>query len=467
MKLIFRIFALFVLTAIAGSVSAENPTASPSSPIDIDQALEIAFKNNPDLRIATDSVNKAKGVVEEAGARFNPSFSAQIVQLQQGPAVSLPANPLTGNQPITIMPASQTTAKLQFALPLDVFGRLRYGSDIAKDQFSINYLSLLRSSQQLIAQVKRNYYEQLRAGGQKDTAQAAVDVAAVRLKNTQARFEAGTVPKFDLTTAQVDLANLNQNLLAAESRVNIARANLNRVLGLDADAPTEVVKSPVKVDIDTVDVAEASKIAIEKRPEVKMQQTAIALNKTNIALQRTAAKPNLGLSGSYDYVSAQGFSTSNVSWNALANLNIPIWDGGVTKAKVDQAFADMYSAEDTLAQTELGITQEVATTISVLEEAAKRTRTTAESVALAEEALRLANVRYEAGIAVLVEVTNAESQLTQARFNEVNALYDYAIALADLQRATSSQPEIEKLRLVDYRPMLNLDAEKKSPEDRK
>ena len=109
----------------------------------------------------------------------------------------------------------------------------------------------------------------------------------------------------------------------------------------------------------------------------------------------------------------------------------------------------------------------MATTISVLEEAAKRTRTTAESVALAEEALRLANVRYEAGIAVLVEVTNAESQLTQARFNEVNALYDYAIALADLQRATSSQPEIEKLRLVDYRPMLNLDAEKKSPEDRK
>ena len=84
--------------------------------------------------------------------------------------------------------------------------------------------------------MKRNYYELLRACGQAETAQAAVDVANVRLKNTQSRFEAGTVPKFDVTTAQVDLANLNQQLIAAESRVNIAQANLNRVLGISPDS---------------------------------------------------------------------------------------------------------------------------------------------------------------------------------------------------------------------------------------
>ncbi len=467
MKLIIRIIVLLAVVAAAGSAVADNVTASPQSPIDIDQALEIAFKNNPDLRVATDSVNKAKGMVDEAGARFNPSFSAQVAQMQQGPVVALPASSMTGNRPVSIRPASQTSANLQFVLPLDIFGRLRYASDIAKDQFSINYLSLLRTSQQLISQVKKSYYEQLRASGQRDAARAAVDVAEVRLKNTQARFEAGTVPKFDLTTAQVDLANLNQNLSAAQARVNIARAGLNRVLGLPADAPTEVVKSQVAVDVTGVDVAEASKTAIKQRPEIKMQQTVIALNKTNIALQRTAVKPSLGLVGNLDYATTQSFGASSSSWNAIASLNIPIWDGGVAKAKVDQAFADVDSAEDTLAQTELGITQEVTSTISVLEEAAKRTQTTAQSVALAEEALRLANVRYEAGIAVLVEVTNAESQLTQARFNEVNALYDYAIALADLQRATASQPEIEKLKLIDYKPMLNLDAQKGSPEDRK
>ncbi len=310
----------------------------------------------------------------------------------------------------------------------------------------------------MISQVKRDYYELLRACGQADTAQAAVDVAAVRLKNTQARYTEGTVPKFDLTTAQVDLANLDQNLIAAQSRVNIAQANLNNVLGIPADTPTQAAKSPIPVETFEVNIPKATETAKEQRPEIKVQKTSVALNKTNIALQRTGAKPTLGISGHYDYVSAQSFSTSNFSYTAAATLSIPIWDGGVTKARVDQAYADLYSAKDTLQQTELRVSQEVSNAALVLVEAAKRTKTTAESVKLAEEALRLANVRYDAGIAVLVEVTNAESQLTQARFNEVNALYDYAIALAELQRVTATQPEIAKLCLLDYKPTLNLSA---------
>ena len=299
----------------------------------------------------------------------------------------------------------------------------------------------------MIAQVKSNYYELLRACGQADTAQAAVDVADVRLKNTEARFKEGTVPKFDLTTAQVDLANLNQNLIAAESRVNIAQANLNRVLGIAAVTPTQVVKSAIPIDMTTVDIPLAATTAIAQRPEIKIQKTTIALNKSNIAFQRTDAKPTLGIAGAYNYVSAQSFSSSNISYNVAATLTIPIWDGGVTKARVDQAYADLHSAQDTLDQLKLVIDQEVSQAALVLAEAAKRTQSTAESVTLAEEALRLANVRYEAGIAVLVEVTNAESQLTQALFNQVNAQYDYAIALAQLQRITSTQPELAKTAL--------------------
>lgn len=442
------------LAAVLAATSAAWAQDAKTEPLTVDQALEIAFRNNPDLRIATDAVNKARGVVEESRARFNPAFNAQLSQMYQGPVVEF-VNPLTGAS-VPIMPSSQKSAQISVFLPLDLFGKLRYGHDIATDQFQISYLNLLATSQQLIAQVKRSYYELLRACGQADAAQAAVNVAAVRLKNTEARYKEGTVPKFDLTTAQVDLANLNQNLIAAQSRVSIAQANLNRVLGLPADTPTQVLKSAIPVDIYEVDIPKSAKTALERRPEIKIQQRSIALNKTNIALQRTAAKPSLGINGHYDYVSTQAFSTSNTSWVAAATLSIPVWDGGVTKAKVDQAYADLYAAQDTLAQTEQRISQEVSNAALVLVEAAKRTQTTAENVKLAEEALRLANVRYEAGIAVLVEVTNAESQLTQARFNEVNALYDYAIALAELQRVTATQPEIEKLRLLDYRPVLEL-----------
>ena len=455
MKLLSRLSALVAVLAVACAAWADEVVPAPrmDKPLTIDQALELAFKNNPDLRVATDAVNKAKGLVHEARARFNPSFASQIVRMYQGPSVSFP-NP-SGGGTVTFMPPSQTSAQASMFLPLDTNGKLHYSSHIVKDQFQISYLSLLKTSEQLIAQVKRNYYELLRACGQADTAQAAVDVAAARLKNTEARYREGTVPKFDLTTAQVDLANLNQNLIAAQTRVNIAQASLNRVLGISPSLPTQVVKDDIPVEIYSVDIPSADATAKAQRPEIKMQKTSIAVGESNIRLQRTGALPSVGISGQYDYLrSAQGFSSGNTSWNALATVTIPIWDGGVTKAKVDQAYADLYSARDTLTQVELGIGQEVSTAAMILEEAAKRTKTTSQNVTLAEEALRLANVRYEAGIAVLVEVTNAESQLTQARFNQVNAQYDYAIALAELQRITATQPELARLCLIDYRPVL-------------
>lgn len=451
MKLTLRIAIVLAILATAATVWAQDVVPSPriNKPLSMDEALAIAFAYNPDLGIATAQVNKSRGVVEEARARFYPQFTGQLSQLYQKSA-SIP-NPFGGEPPtINITPAGETAAQASFLLPLDVSGRLTYATEIAKYQFQIQYQNLLRSSELLIAQVKRNYYELLRACGQAETAQAAVDVAAVRLKNTQSRFEAGTVPKFDVTTAQVDLANLNQQLIAAESRVNIAQANFNRVLGIAPDSSTQVAKIDVPVTTAQVDVPASTKVAKERRPEVKAQELSIALSKKNIKLQRTGYLPSVAVNGNYSILSqASAFSSGNTNYMVTLAATQTIWDGGVTKARVDQAYGDLQVANASLDQTELGVSQEVATAALTLEEAARRTKTTADSVALAEEALRLANVRYEAGIAVLVEVTNAESQLTQARFNLVNAQYDYAIALADLQRATATQPELQKLRLID------------------
>ncbi len=117
----------------------------------------------------------------------------------------------------------------------------------------------------------------------------------------------------------------------------------------------------------------------------------------------------------------------------LLDLRIPIWDGGVTAARVAQAYADVNRSREQLEQTRLGTGLEARTAALTLQQAIERVSTTAENVVLAEEALRLATVRYNAGIATLVEVTDAESALTQARFNAVDSRYDYAVALADLQ----------------------------------
>lgn len=466
MRLLSRVFILLALFILPPVVWAVDVVSSPTitQPLTVDDAISLAFKYNPDLRIATNQINKSVGVIEEAKANFNPSFSVQATQLfQNKQSFTLP---LPGIEPIAIETAVplQTTTQISGLLPLDISNRLRYTTDIAKYQFQINYFNLLRVSEQLIFNVKSAYYNLLRACGQAQANQSAVDVAAVRLKNTRARFTAGTVPKFDVTTAETDLANLNQQLISSQSRVNITQANLNRVMGINVTTPTQVVTPVIPVDLSKIDIVSANKQAKEQRPEVKAQQVSIALNEKNIKLQRTGYFPTLSLGSGFGYnIATSTTTTTNTNWNVNLNLNIPIWDGGVTRARIHQAEADAQTAIDTLDQTQISIGFEVSNAALTLEEAALRTQTTAQAVALAEEALRLANVRYAAGIATQVEVTNAESQLTTAKFNLVNAQYDYAIAVADLERATSNQPELSKLRLLDCLPRLLPELKKPVP----
>ena len=203
------------------------------------------------------------------------------------------------------------------------------------------------------------------------------------------------------------------------------------------------------VSTNSVDISKHTETAYARRPEIQAAQIAISENKTNIKLQRAALLPSLNLSGGSTY----GFQTTSLSpnslnWQATLAVSLPLWDGGVAHARVREAKADAENAVDALEQTKLGVAQQVRTAALNLQNAALRTQSTGEAVNLAVEALRLANVRYGAGIATQVEVTNAESQLTEARFNYVNAQYDYAVALAQLERATSSQPELGRLQLL-------------------
>ena len=423
------------------------PVPSAACTYTIEQALEIAFKQNPDIKIAQDVINRSAWVVAEQRARFFPSFNTQASYTIQPPSL---ANFPGATQAITIQSAQMTVFSANILLPLDISSKLRFATDIAEYQFQIQYLNLVTVSQRLILDVKAAYYNLLRAQGQEDARQSAVNDSAARLKDTQARYAAGTVPKFDVTRAEVDLANLNQQLIQAQNQVSLAQSTLNRVMGMDVNSPVQAAKVDIPISQDPIDMCKQVEFAYAQRPEVKVAKTEIALNKKNVKLQQTGLLPSLNINTGATYnVETSALNSVNLNWQAMLVLSAPIWDGGVTRARVRQAQADVKNAADTVDQVKLNVAVEVRRSALNVQEAAKRALTTAQAVALAEESLRLSTVRYNAGIAVLVEVTDAQTALTDARFNYVNAQYDYAIALAELQRATSSQPEICKVQLIN------------------
>jgi outer membrane protein TolC len=436
-----------VLTAacLAVPLQAEDPGGPGwEKPITLDQALEIAFRRSPEIHLALDELQKSAGGVSEAKANFMPRIDASLEHFRQEPAFTL--------DDLDLAPREATTATAVLSIPLDVSGGLRFVSDIAKYRYQLDCLSLQSASQKLILDVKRAYLEVLRAKGRQEVAQAAVDVAARRLKDSKDRFAVGTVAQFDVSRGEVDVANLNMQLIQAKAGVAIAHSSFNRALGIAISSPTELAGFDTRVKELHIGVAESTAEAIRRRPEVKSAETAVLLSAKNIKLQQTMAQPSLGMSlqGNYNEP-AYGFTTDHTTWVAAALLKVPIWDGGVTKANVDQARADRDKARDGLEQLKLAIALEVQTAAVGLQEATERVRTALQNVQLAETALNLANDRYSSGVTILVEVADAESALTQAKFNAVQAEYDYAVALAELERATCTQPEAQRLRLIGDR----------------
>jgi|YNPNPStandDraft_1061719.scaffolds.fasta_scaffold00008_56 outer membrane protein len=448
-----RCIVLTVLLASLSPATAQNAVPPDlTKPIDINQALTIAFANNPDLRIAVDELNKARQTVNESLARFNPQFNGQFTNTFQGPKVTVDAGALGT---FDVVPNQNFTAGAVGVLPLDISKKLGYASDIARLQFQINYQNLLTVAEALIFNVKRAYFNVLSAQSLQEVAQKAVDNAQIQLKDATAKFKAGTVAKFDVTRAEVQVANNQQDLIVAKKNVATAVASLNRLMGIDVNTPTQVVTPDNQQDFQIPDAPKAIETAYQQRPEIRAGEIAVQLSKRNVALQRTGILPTANLTGNIVYqATTSGFSSSNNSWVVTAQVQFPIWDGGITKARVAGAHAEVAKSKDSLDQLKLRVSFEVKASILNLQEASERVKTSSQNVALAEEALRLARVRYEAGLATLVEVTDSETALTRARFNNVQANYDYAIAVAEIQRSTSTQPELRALQLLCAPPQL-------------
>ncbi|HEX2948595.1 MAG TPA: TolC family protein [Armatimonadota bacterium] len=415
------------------------PVPQPAlSPLTIEKSITIALQHNPALQMALNNIEKARGGVDEARARLNPTVTAQLSMTGQGSDAE--ATP-TG-QGVSVFPQ----AGASIAWPVDFFHQLRYALDISKYQYQSQYLSMVSTMEQLVLTVKTAYFDLLRACGQLTVAQTAVDDAQAQLKQTKDKYDAGTIASFDVTSAEVNVANLQQQLLVAQNQVRLAQTAFNRVLGIDVNTPTQIVGVDISVDAGNKDIPELIHEAYARRPEIQTAQLGITQAKTTVSLQKSSLYPTVSIGAGPTYYFNQDEFNEHFSWQVGVSVSVPLTDGGVTHARVRQARADVQTSYDSVEQTQLTVAEDVRTAALNLDEATQRTQTTARAVSLAEEAVSLAKLRYGAGLAVLVEVTNAETQLTQARNNAVNALYDYAVASAQLQRATSTQPELAVLQ---------------------
>jgi outer membrane protein TolC len=424
-----------------------TPTTKPGSQpapvkLSMDEAVATAIKNSKVLRAAEQAILKSRARVAEAKSAFMPTLSSdlQFTHLDEGATAVIPTG--QGNITIPIVRQDQRQVSLTAALPVDIAGQIRAAVSASEFGEIAARLDMNRARNQLVMEVKGAYLNVLRARAVVGVAEQALKNAKDRLFVAEANLRAGTGTRFDVLRAETEVANAEQQVISAKNRVDLANAALNNTLNLDQNTPLDLADEAGGAEPPAKDFGESVEAAYKQRPEVLQADANIRAAEKGLVLAQRSQMPTLALAWSFQYTpDAGGFDPKETSWAAVAKVTLPLFEGGLAKARREQARADVNTVKLAKLQIMDGIALEARQAYLNVVEAQERLRVADAVLAQAQEQYRLAEVRFKSGVTLvpggspLLEISDAQTALTQAQTNRINAQYDLKDAVVKLERA--------------------------------
>ncbi len=424
---------------------AQTPqaTAEPLT-LTLDDVVSMALENNWNIQLADLALAEAQAAIGEAKAADRLQLGLQASYSRLGPESTMEMPTATGTQSVTISPDHSHSYGVELYKSLYSSGRNQALLALTRLNVDVRGLETTVVQREISLAATTLFYGIARAIGFVEVAEEQLNSAREHWRLASARFEAGAVPRFDVTRAEVEVADAEQQLIVAQTAVETAKASLKSLLGIAVTRPLQLVAEPAPAPL-VLDPNLCIEMAQQRREEVKVAETQARLAMVSARLAKAERGLNLDLVGAYDRQSSTGFSEDH-SWNLTLSLSKPLSDGGASRSKQQQALWRAEQARALAGKLADDIELEVWHAYLNAEETKHRISLTAKTVELAREALRIAEVRYDAGLATPVEVTDARVALIAARTNQVDAIYGYQIAKAKLLSAVNaSQDDLELL----------------------
>lgn len=376
-----------------------------------------------------------------------PAASTGAVAGAEAPARQPRADTTTGGDGTGTVPGNGTfnngfrggssnnySARLSVTQGIDIFKLVPAAQDVETLTRDFYVTDLDRVANETVLSVKNTYFNVLRDQAQVRVNEQLVTADTESVRIAQVRFEAGATAKYDVLTAQTTLSNAQTQLSSSRNTLTLAAANLNNLVGLNQNTPVTLEEPPQPPLNQTFDRTALTRTALAARPEVQQADRNITIAERLKKLAGVSLLPSLSIVGTAGYTGPVS-TNSHTSYTISAVLGIPLYDGGATKARVRTAESDLRTQKITRDQLRLNVDLEVRQALSNINDAQTRASSTGVGAATADEAYRLANVRYQNGIGTILDVVNAQAQLAQAQTNLLNAQYDYQTSLAQLTRA--------------------------------
>lgn len=423
-----------------------NAVSWPSTALSLRDAVEVALRQNSEVQKSKADLETAFGIVVQTRAIQYPTVRATgFHSLTDQAAIEQVAGGFFR------APDQAWQLRVQVTQSIYEGGRIdsaKRTAELTRDQALLQHQTIIADT---VLAVRVNYDDALLATQQIVVQEASLELLKKELQDNQRRFEAGTVPRFNVLRAEVELANARPRLIRARNALRIAKNNLANLLGYNVprtvveDIPLQL-SGQLAADPTPLELPVALAKALEQRTELAVLHKAERLRKEAIITAEAAGKPSAqiyaGLSSRSSRFSqhlTRDYSGWDIGWQASWN----IFDGWLIKGRVAEASARHRRASEEIEEIARRIEVDVRTAYSNFIEAREVLESQKKVQEQAEEALRLANARTEAGTGTQLDVLNAQTALTVARSTQVEALHAYSVARARLDRAMGTTLHVD------------------------
>lgn len=404
--------------------------------LNLPKTVQMALDYNRDIKNSQYALKKAEYAINQAQAGKKPTvdynFGAQRSRATDAATYSRAASLMGGANSVS----NAFSNGISVNIPLYTGGLVEGKIDVAKLGKTNAQEEILRVEQATKYSAIEGYYGLLAYQELQGVYHEAVDNLQGHLDNVQAQYNVGTKAKVDVLSSDVSLANAKTTAITADNNVAVAESNLNNILGLPLETKLNLGDHQLPFDTYNISLQEATDYAMKYRPEVLQAAIAVQEAERNIDIADAGNKPTVAITGGNDWAdnTFPGIDANKRSWKVAAGVTYNFYDGGATKAKVNQAKQDLLVARETEQKTREAVQLEVKQAYLNIRSAAQKVEETQTVVDQARENYRIQNIRYQAGVGINLDVLDAQLSLNEAQVNHIQALYDYNVGIAKLEQ---------------------------------
>jgi outer membrane protein len=443
MDMSFRVAFVLLAAVTAGSVPV-----SAQEPLTLEAAVRTALDNNADLQAARAGAQASAANADAARAAFLPRLSVSqswqrgdvpgfvfgsLLSSRTFSAGDFAIDALNHPSPLNFFHTSVTAEQVLFD------GRISAGARAADEQRRMAEASAAEAAASVAVAVTRTYGRIV--AGEADARAAEVAAAAARedIQHAEARRDAGTATDADVLSLSVHLASMQQQAIRARGDADIARAELNRLMGEPVDHPFAVTEpSPVVEDADAP-LSQLLAEAENARPELVRAKAAEAAAASERSIARASLLPTAGVQAGYE-LDGTAFDRQASGWLVGGEVRWTLSAGGAETARLRAATEAATAARARAADARASVQVDVVTALRGLQAARAREAVARAAVAQAQESQRIIRDRFDAGLAPVEDLLRASTAVVDAEASRVGAVVDASVSAAALGRALGRNP---------------------------